>query len=679
VGVDRKTRRMAPRQAQSLRVGQKRAVTRVNNALLDVPGTMKPVHPSHPSSTKTIGRDSGSALSLVMVSRAPCRQPGEAVESCPGQGWRQGKLAMCGIFGYVGAPIEVGPVVLGALRSMEYRGYDSWGTAFSLNGEARGVVKRVGRVDVGAVNDTMATAAVGHTRWATHGEVCERNAHPHLDHGGRIAVVHNGIIENADRLRAELDGGTHLLSDTDSELMVHLVSERLRRGVALTEAVQEAFLLMEGNNAFVVLDLYSGEIVVVARRLPIRLAQAERALILASDSAALAGVVDTTIALPDDVAVTLGTPLKPSAAALDLLRHGKRIAVPAGRNVFGAGPGAAMRAEIAEQPDVMRRIAADATAVDRAAAIARRASRVVFTGCGSASHAAMYGADLLAETMRVPEGVAIAASEILGRPSLIRPGDVMVALTQSGETADVIDAVTVARDAGVPVIGMINAEGSSVEHLVDETVPLLAGHERSVLATKSYMAMLGRVWQFGRAMAGCIDNGGELARGADSLQQVLDSHAVRNWVAGLASSLATRSSAMVVTSGVHMPVGYEAALKIKEGSYVHAEAIRAGELKHGVIALVDDGFPCVLMSPDASIGARLRIAAEELRSRGAAVYWSGPMPPVTFEGPLAANAIELSTPFEQTMVMQMVALETALSKGVDPDYPRNLAKSVTVR
>jgi glucosamine--fructose-6-phosphate aminotransferase (isomerizing) len=241
----------------------------------------------------------------------------------------------------------------------------------------------------------------------------------------------------------------------------------------------------------------------------------------------------------------------------------------------------------------------------------------------------------------------------------------------------VIDALTIARERGAASIGLINAEASSVERLVDVAVPLLAGHERSVLATKSYLAMLARAAQLvgaivGHDAASSLDLGAE----ADELQGALTDRRIRNWVNALASMLAGRSSAMVVTSGAHMPVGYEAALKVKEGSYVHAEAVRTGELKHGVIALIDDGFPCILMTPDATVAGRLRIAAEELRSRGAAVLWVGPAAPST----LTADAVvDIRSPFTQTMLMQLVALETALMRGVDPDYPRNLAKSVTVR
>jgi glutamine---fructose-6-phosphate transaminase (isomerizing) len=582
---------------------------------------------------------------------------------------------MCGIFGYVGEPVQVGPMVLEALRSMEYRGYDSWGVAYQAAGEPSRVIKGVGRVAVDAAGDARATSAIGHTRWATHGGVCERNAHPHLGAEGRVAVVHNGIIENADALRADLVPAGGFASDTDSELMAHLVERHLGDNGALTSAVDRAFSLIEGNNAFVVLDRVTGEIAVVTRRLPIRLSRAGDALVLASDPAALAGVVTTTVAVPDNTAVSLGTPAGSSEDALRLLASGKPIAVPDRRVANEGGPAASIRAEIAEQPAVLRRIAADRQAVDGAVAIARQASRVVFTGCGSASHAAMYAADLLADAQDQIDSIAIPASEILGRPSLIRGGDVVVALTQSGETADVIDAVTVARERGASTIGLINADGSSVEGLVDVSVPLLAGHERSVLATKSYLAMLARGAQLVDAIvAGRVAL--NLQAEADGLETALSDRRTRNWITSLAAGLAGRNSAMVVTSGLHVPVALEAALKIKEGSYVHAEAVRTGELKHGVIALIDDGFPCILMAPDATVASRLRIAAEELRSRGAAVTWIGPEAPSA----LARDVVvDIPSAFTQTALLQLVAMETALARGVDPDYPRNLAKSVTVR
>jgi glucosamine--fructose-6-phosphate aminotransferase (isomerizing) len=312
--------------------------------------------------------------------------------------------------------------------------------------------------------------------------------------------------------------------------------------------------------------------------------------------------------------------------------------------------------------------------VEAAAELARRAARIVFTGCGSASHAAMYAADLLADAGAV-DAIAIPASEILGRPSCVRAGDAVVAFTQSGETADVIDAVTIARERGAATIGMINADGSSVERLVDIAVPLRAGHERSVLATKSYLAMLARAAQMVDAVAPEA-SGVDLAATADELERTLADRRVRNWISALAATLASRPSALVVTSGAHMPVGYEAALKIKEGSYVHAEAVRTGELKHGVIALIDDGYPCILMAPDATVAARLRIAAEELRSRGAAIAWLGPDAPASVA---PETAVDLRSPLTQTMMLQLTAMETALARGVDPDYPRNLAKSVTVR
>lgn len=230
-------------------------------------------------------------------------------------------------------------------------------------------------------------------------------------------------------------------------------------------------------------------------------------------------------------------------------------------------------------------------------------------------------------------------------------------------------------------MGLINAEGSSVERLVDVVVPLRAGHERSVLATKSFMAMLARVWQLVE-MVGDQNRQGDrsaLHQEAEMLRSALLDAQTRSWVTELSQALACRSSAMVVASGIHTPIANEAALKIKEGSYVHAESVRAGELKHGVIALVDEGFPCLLMASEHDVSGRLRIAAEELRSRGAAVFWCGPNPPNGIGSESGNRILQSSSAFVQTMLAQLVALETALLRGADPDYPRNLAKSVTVR
>lgn len=587
---------------------------------------------------------------------------------------------VCGIFGYVGAPVNVSGVVLTALQSMEYRGYDSWGVAYTLDGKRGEVVKRVGRVAVDALNGAKATSAIGHTRWATHGEVCDRNAHPHTGCEGRLALVHNGIIENAESIRNLLDSSHHVHSDTDSELMVHLVETFFVAGQTLCDSVQAAFDRIEGNNAFVAFDRETEEIVVVTRRLPIRLSDVQGALVLASDPAALAGVAAHTIPVPDGRAVSLGTPGRPSSDVLKLLAESPRLAVAARRLAPQSRPGSSMRSEIEEQPELLLRLADDCSTAQMAASLLSGAGRIVFTGCGSALNAAQFAANILTDANPEVDAVAWPASEVEARSGLVRSTDVFVALSQSGETADVIDALTVARSGGARTIGLINVEGSSAERLADVVVPLRAGHERSVLATKSFVAMLARVWQLVHlATEAGVGARMTLERDAELMSTALADEHVQCWVHLLSAALASRSSAMVVASGGHLPIADEAALKIKEGTYVHAESVRSGELKHGVIALVDAGFPCLAMSSDRDSGGRLGIAAEELRSRGAKVFWCGPNRPVSLASQTDSAALGTGSSFVQTLLVQLVALETALLRGVNPDYPRNLAKSVTVR
>ena len=590
---------------------------------------------------------------------------------------------MCGIFGYVGVPIAVDEVVLGALRAMEYRGYDSWGTAFVAPDLVPGVIKGIGRVPDSARVHREASAAIGHTRWATHGAVSERNAHPHVSSDGRIAVVHNGIIENAGALKQRMTSQETWASDTDSELLAHLVAAELRSGWSLSEAVRRASLPIEGTNAFVVLDLHTQEIVAITRRLPICICHDREKVMVASDSTVFAGRAESIVVLPDDLPVSLGRPGIMAESLIELDRTGERFAVPEAAMHVRGGPGSSMQREIETQPAVLLRIADQTEEVRDAARLATGARRIVLTGCGSAFHAAWYAADRLAYRSDVIDAVAIPASEIQGRSNAIRSGDVVIALTQSGETADVVDAVAVAKERGARTVGFVNVPGSKVSRMVDVGVPLLAGTERSVLATKSFMAMLGRMVQLTDAMlcAAQLPPGGELdLHGeADALAADLESAPTAEWIHLLCQALVHQPDALVVGTGEHMALAAEAALKIKEGTYIHAEAIRAGELKHGVIALVRDAYPCLLISGAAEEATRQRVVAAELGSRGATVFEM-----VTDRGTHSMKtcghtSLVSTSPFVQTAIGQRVALETALARSIDPDYPRNLAKSVTVR
>ncbi len=593
---------------------------------------------------------------------------------------------MCGIFGYVGVAAPVDQVVLGALRTMEYRGYDSWGAAFRSPEHGWDVSKGVGRVPRTGATHRFATSAMGHTRWATHGEVSERNAHPHLSANGRIAVVHNGIIENADVLKQRIAGIAPYVSDTDSEVMAHLVERELLREVDLHRAVQSVFSSIEGANAFVLIDFHTEEVVAITHRLPIRICREDGCVMLASDPIVFAGQAETILVLPDDIPVSLGRPGVMAESLLELERTGERVGVPAAHRPACDGPGSSMRAEIAEQPAVMERLASTQRAVDEAVAVAASARRIILTGCGSAFHAARFAADRLAYGMPESNAIAIPASDMADRGHAIGVDDVVIALTQSGETADVIDAVGIAAERGAATAGMVNVAGSSVARLVDIEVPLLAGTERSVLATKSFTAMLGRMMQFtdgtARVMGArpdWIEPSELLMRQAEEMTETLNSRDVTTWIQAVRRSLGPATSALVVGAGASMSIASEAALKIKEGTYVHAEATGAGELKHGVIALVEEGFPCLLLASNTREAARQEIVAAEVGSRGASVFLlSSELGGRCRDGIGRAN-LSAGAPFSQTMVVQMAALETALERGIDPDYPRNLAKKVTVR
>src|SRR5665811_405110 len=406
-------------------------------------------------------------------------------------------------------------------------------------------------------------------------------------------------------------------------------------------------------------DRCTQEAVAITHRLPIRICRTEARVMLASDPVVFAGKATSILVLPDDMPVSLGRPDAVADALLELERTGERVGVPELEQRFEGGPGSSMRTEIAEQPAVLERLVSTEVVVKDAVSLTARTRRVVFTGCGSAYHAALFAVDRAVYGARAFDAVAIPASEMEERGHTISSNDVVIALSQSGETADVIDAMVAASERGATTIGVVNVSGSSVARMVDIDIPLLAGTERSVLATKSFAAMLGRMVQLVGGVVGprrdrtARDPTCELLTRATELDAMLSSADVAAWVEEVRTALEERQSALVVGAGAHMALASEAALKIKEGTYIHAEAVRAGELKHGVIALVDNGFPCLLMSGDATQASRQQIIAAELRSRGATVFELAEQGNDTLVKSTSGQSL-LATPlFGQTTIAQL--------------------------
>jgi glucosamine--fructose-6-phosphate aminotransferase (isomerizing) len=607
---------------------------------------------------------------------------------------------MCGIVAYVGRQ-EAAPLLLEGLRRLEYRGYDSAGLAVVSRGRLN-VVKVAGRVQDlrdRAAGGPRGHVGIAHTRWATHGEPSEANAHPHLDAARRVAVVHNGILENADELRAGLTAsGVDLASDTDTETLAHLVAGELAgEGGSLEDALRRVLRRVQGTYGLVVLDLQRPDELVVARNgSPVVLGLGEGEMFVASDVAALVRHTRQVVHLDDgEVATVRASGYRTSTLAAAPVEK-TPVEVDAQTDDFDLGGHRDhMHKEMWEQPGAVRRALSgrldERFATARLGGLAleprelRSVRRVTFLGCGSAYYAGQLGAQLVEQLARIPAD-AEPASEFRYRNPVVDPDALYVAVSQSGETADTLMAVEELRRKGGRVVGAVNVVGSAIGRACGSGVFLHAGPEVSVASTKALTNMsvsfallallLGRVRDLSPADGRRVVRG--LAALPEQIEQVL---ATEQAVADVAGRFAGARHMFFVGRVGGWPVAREGAQKLKEISYVHAEAYQASELKHGPLALVDADMPSVVVVPDDDLVAKNVSTIEQIKARGGPVVavTSAQLPEGLADAVLRVPATEPELqPILLTVPLQLFAYHLALALGRDIDRPRNLAKSVTV-
>ena len=614
---------------------------------------------------------------------------------------------MCGIVGYIGRRDAI-PVLLEGLRSLEYRGYDSAGLAVVHRNRLQ-VTKTAGRVQDlrERVSDrTRATVGIGHTRWATHGEPNDINAHPHTDAAGRIAVVHNGIIENAEQLRDALAGqGVTLVSDTDTEALAHLIAAEVgddQRPVSLEEAVRRALRRVEGTYGLVVLDTkHPTELVVARNGSPIVLGIGDSEMFVASDVAALVRYTKQVVYL-DDAEVATVRAADYRVVSLD--ESGRRGAdadkvpttVEAEAGDYELGPYEDyMRKEIHEQPEALRRALRgrldDRFCTARLGGISldarqlRSIRQVKFLGCGSAYYAGQMGAVLVEELARIPSD-AEPASEFRYRNPVVDPDTLYVAVSQSGETLDTLMAVQELRRKGGQVIGTVNVVGSAIGRECGHGVFLHAGPEIAVCSTKALTNMaatfamlallLGRVRDLSSASGQRIVAGLRALPG--QLEQIL---AGEEQIAEIARRFADAEHMFFIGRVRGWPVAREGAQKLKEISYVHAEAYQASELKHGPLALINSSMPSLVVVPADELLSKNISTIEQIKARGGPVIavTTAELPPNVADEVIRVPGGEPELdPLLLNVPLQILAYHVAAKLGRDIDKPRNLAKSVTV-
>lgn len=592
---------------------------------------------------------------------------------------------MCGIFGFASRDERPSATVIEGLKDLEYRGYDSWGVAVATRAEVM-TEKQVGKIGDAISSLPAATSALGHTRWATHGKVTQVNAHPHVDCAQRLAVIHNGIVENHAELRRGLKGHS-FRSETDTEVVVHLLEDRMEGpgnggSGRLVHALMASFSELSGLSAIAVLDGQTGEIAAAKNGSPLVVGVADDGCYLASDPVALIPHTRRLVFLEDGQAVSLtpdgpevydartGEPVEPDVRVVDWALHGREL-----------GPFEHyMIKEVNEQPGVLRHAAA--TKQDQVDELARRiqqASRVFITGCGTANNAGL-AAQYLFSRVASTAVTAVMASEMAQVSPGLGPGTLVIALSQSGETIDVLDAVRLAHERGASVVALTNSEGSTLYRAAEMSILLECGPERCVLATKTYTAKLAILLMAAYTLAGMAEEGRRLvAEGAMLIEAKLVEETDHGTIDRIAAEIQGASSIFVLGRGIAYPLALEAALKIKEVSYIHAEGFASGELKHGVIALVEQGTPCITFAFEAGALKATLAGAAEVAARGALTIGLSRESHPEFERRVAILGAHDGVMFEVAACFQLLAYRLAARLGRDPDKPRNLAKSVTVR
>jgi glutamine---fructose-6-phosphate transaminase (isomerizing) len=615
---------------------------------------------------------------------------------------------MCGIVGYVGDKQAL-EVVVSGLRRLEYRGYDSAGVAVIADGRLD-VRKKAGKLVnletlLGADPLAESTTGIGHTRWATHGGPTDTNAHPHVSEDGTVAVIHNGIIENFAELREQLTAdGVQLASDTDTEVVAHLLARTLPIASGnLTEAMRRVCRELQGAFTLVAIMTAAPDLVVGARRnSPLVVGVGEGENFLASDVAAFVEHTRNALELGQDQIVSLtkddvriidfeGNPVAPSPYSVD---WDASAAEKGGYDLF-------MLKEIAEQPkavaDALRgriakdgRLQLDEMRLDDASL--RRITKVVVVACGTASHAGMVAKYAVEHWTRIPVEVEL-ASEFRYRDPIVGPSTLVIAISQSGETMDTLMALRHAAEQGAPTLAICNTVGSTIPREADAVLYTYAGPEMAVASTKAFLTQIIAAYLVGLYLAQVRGTmfADEISRIMDELNDmpqkvdlVLDTVEP---VRAIARELATSASVLFIGRHVGYPVALEGALKLKELAYMHAEGFAAGELKHGPIALIEEGLPVVVIVPSprgrALLHDKMLSAIQEVRARGARII------AIAEEGderitPFSDHIIRvpevptLMQPLVSTVPLQVFACEMATAKGHDVDQPRNLAKSVTV-
>ena len=613
---------------------------------------------------------------------------------------------MCGIVGYIGKK-EAYPVLIKGLRRLEYRGYDSAGVALINNEGTLNVYKTKGKVDnlTEYCNDKDVSGCIGiaHTRWATHGEPSSRNAHPHYSQSHNLAIIHNGIIENyADIKQKLIEKGISFQSDTDTEVLVQLIEYvMVTKSLSLLEAVQVALYQVIGAYAIAVVDKRDPKQIIAARKQsPLVVGIGDGEFFLGSDASPIIEYTDKVVYLEDGniAVIRLGEELK----VIDIQGEEQNLAVKTvdidlGQIEKGGYPHFMLK-EIFEQPECLTncmrgRINVEGDHVTLSALIDYRrqllhAKRIVIVACGTSWHAGLIGKQIVESLCRIPVEVEY-ASEFRYRNPVVTKDDVVIAISQSGETADTLAAVQLAKEKGAFIYGICNAIGSSIPRATDTGTYIHVGPEIGVASTKAFTGQVTVLTMFALALAeakGTINRQEylKIVKELNEIPEVIkDVLKTNEKVADLARTFTYAHNFLYLGRGYSYPVALEGALKLKEISYIHAEGYPAAEMKHGPIALIDSDMPVVVIATHNAMYEKVLSNIQEIKARQGKVIalvtkGDDTIAKIADEVIELPDVLECLEPLVATIPLQLLAYHVAVCKGKNVDQPRNLAKSVTV-
>ena len=584
---------------------------------------------------------------------------------------------MCSIIGYYGKNLAA-PILVKGLEKMEYRGYDSVGVATKSENEIL-VKKGTGRViEVNKaiqLDSLPGMAGIGHTRWATHGQVNDKNAHPHPSNSGKIAIVHNGIIENFNELKEKLlSDGFEFKSETDTEVIANLIQQNFEKNHDIKQTIIETVSQLKGHYTFVVI-FEDGTLVGARFHEPLIVGVGKNSYYLSSDVLGFIEKTDDAIYIENENFVMINNlGLQICNFNGDEVKHQITKVSKEFADVYKGDYAHFTLKEISEQPETIIR-AGDDTQIDNMVQHISKSENLYITGSGTSYNAARISRYLMSKYAKL-KIESIISSELPFSPDSIEKNSTLIAISQSGESADVLEAVKIAKESGAKILSIVNHLNSSLSQESDVVIGLNCGPEIGVAATKSFTSQLAILYKITNNLCNTCMNL-DWKKVSDSISKILsDNSKIRE----LAKELKDVSDIYVLGRGIHFPIAKEAALKLKELTYIHAEGIPAGELKHGPLALMDSNVYVLIINPDDSTYNDTLNSANEIKARGAKIIGISDKKNDVYDYWIKIPSIDDALySMIEIIPIQLLAYYAAIEKDTDPDYPRNLAKSVTVK